>query len=285
MGESKDAAAAKGQGGVFDGLESCGVKDLGGLDLFTDSAEEGKRPGWKKKPEVKEINPADYVFLRKFDCPVCGSEFMSSQVRSSKVKMTGSDLDLKPLYTPFSPLRYDAVVCPMCGYAALTTYFNAVSEKQREAIKEKITPNFIYNEYPLAFSVDDALGRHKLALLCAVVKKVKASEKAILCLKMAWLCREKPDKSQEELAFIKNAMDGFVIALQKENLPIYGMDGPTVWYMMGELSRRLGKIDNALQYLSKVIVNPAASNRLKDKARDVRDLIKDDKTRDGQKQE
>jgi len=43
---------------------------------------------------------------------------------------------------------------------------------------------------------------------------------------------------------------------------------------MGELSRRVGRRDEAMRYISRVITSPSASNRLKERARDVRDLMK-----------
>ena len=41
----------------------------------------------------------------------------------------------------------------------------------------------------LKTSFEQALERYKLALACAVVKKGKVSEKAYVCLRMAWLLR------------------------------------------------------------------------------------------------
>lgn len=63
---------------------------------------------------------------------------------------------------------------------------------QAKNIKEKISANFHYQpEAGKIYTYDDALTRHKMALLNTVVKNGKSSERAYTCLKMAWLCRGK----------------------------------------------------------------------------------------------
>ena len=74
-------------------------------------------------------------------------------------------------------LKYDAILCPKCGYAALNRYFNFVMSSQAKNIKEKISANFHYQpEAGKIYTYDDALTRHKMALLNTVVKNGKSSE-------------------------------------------------------------------------------------------------------------
>ena len=103
-------------------------------------------------------------------------------------------------------------------------------------------------------SYDEAITKHKLALLNAVVKKSSVSEKAYICLKTAWLflrgkaesigrsapeSEEKAKLEAEELQFIDNAYSGFMEAISRENFPMCGMDENTVMYLISDLAIRL----------------------------------------------
>lgn len=83
-------------------------------------------------------------------------------------------------------------MCPKCGYSALSSNFDFLMPRQIKNIQEKISANFVKPEEPEdEYSYDDAILRHKMALLCTVVKQGKNSEKAYTCLKLAWLVRDK----------------------------------------------------------------------------------------------
>ena len=45
------------------------------------------------------------------------------------------DSDLRPKYQAMDSLKYDAVVCPNCGYAALNRFFNYMTDAQAKLIK------------------------------------------------------------------------------------------------------------------------------------------------------
>jgi uncharacterized protein (DUF2225 family) len=234
-------------------------------------------PPRKSAQEIKQEDPAaapeNYIFLRKRTCPACGLQFEDAALRVTKCRFTRGDTDLRPYYEPYDPILYDVVICYHCGYAAMHSAFDALTDRQAGVVKSEITPYYKYREYPLVFSVEDGIERYQLALLCAVVKKAKESEKAYLCLKLAWLCRASGE-TDKETGYLKCALEGFELAFAKESFPIYGMDDVTLTYLCGELSRRIGKKDEALRYIGRVIVSPAASDRLKQRAREVKDLIK-----------
>ena len=128
-----------------------------------------------------------------------------------------------------------------------------------------------------------------MALANAIVKNVKNSEKAFICLKAGWLLRGKaetiPDGTQglaelkhkaenEERAFLKNALDGFKTARENESFPMCGMDENTVDYLIAALSVEFGEYDTASKLISGLLVTRSANERLKEKARDLRELIK-----------
>lgn len=264
---------------IFAGLESLGFKDVEKVDVFQDSEKEKKEAA--SAEQKKEINEEDLIFDKSYTCPVCDNEFKSRMVRTGKVRPAGADSDLRPKYIGMDPLKYDAILCPECGYAALNRYFNFVMSGQAKNIKEKISSTFKHQpEAGRVYTYDDALMRHKMALLNTIVKGGKNSERAYTCLKMAWLCRGKRemllqgDYTKQEVAelvdeekeLLSNAYEGFEAAFTKEDFPMCGMDEYTMMYLLAEIARRIGKNEEAKRYVSKVLVARNAQRRIKDKA-------------------
>jgi uncharacterized protein (DUF2225 family) len=74
--------------------------------------------------------------------------------------------------------------------------------------------------------------------------------------------------------FLKQALEGFNTAYMTEIFPIYGLQRDSLMYLLGELNRRLGNNQDALQWYSKTIVNTNSSYKIKEMARVGKDLIK-----------
>ncbi len=265
---------------LFAGLESLGLKIKKDINVFEqDKKEERQAAQGETKP--KEISEESLLFDKTHKCPVCDSEFKCKMVRTGKAKLVSQDMDLRPKYQGIDPLKYDAILCPVCGYASLNRYFNFVMSSQAKQIKEQISNTFKYtSENAKTYSYDEAITRHKMALLNTVVKRGKVSERAYTCLKLAWLFRGKREVMmqgeyskeeakalyEEEKECLKNAHEGFVAAFSQEEFPMCGMDQYTVTFLVAELSRRIGEYEEAKRWVSKVLVARDANRRIKDKA-------------------
>ena len=129
-----------------------------------------------------------------------------------------------------------------------------------------------------------AVTKFKLALVCAMVKRGKASELAFLSLKLHWLIEsymEELDKESEEYKkcveddneCMRNAYDGFKKAFSSENLPIYGLDENTMPYIISALGYELGEYEGAKSMIGRVITSRTANERIKELARDLKDMI------------
>jgi hypothetical protein len=256
--------------GMFEGLESLGFKDLSEFDLFAGS--EGEQGG-KKKAEKKEETPMDYLLAKSFECPVCGLDFEDYMIRKSLLKVVSTDTDFRTYYQTVDPTRYDVLVCIYCGYAALHPQFARISDKQAMLVMEKIMPSFVTKEYTVPYSVEHAIERYKLALLCCVVKNAKNGEKGNLCLKIAWLYRDLKDEANEK-QFLGNALKLFKDAYASETFPIAAMDENTMQLLIAELARRVGNYSDAKKWISALIVNKNISSKLRVRAEDVRDMIR-----------
>ena len=224
-----------------------------------------------------------------YECPVCYQGFKAKTVRSGKLRSLGTDRDLRPLYDQMEPLKYDVVICPHCGYAALTRFFGGLTAGQIKAIKENISANFHpVKEEKEIYTYEEALYRYKLCLANTIVKHGKVSEKAYICLKAGWLLRsmgENLDPAEEdynkkmqeikeqEKDFLKNALDGLITARQTESYPICGMDEVTLEYLIAVLAMEFEKYDISSRLIYNILNTPTVNNRIKDKAREVKDEL------------
>lgn len=274
-------------GNIFAGLESLGLNINKDIAVY-EAAKKETKPEEASKP--KEIVEEDLIFDKTYTCPVCDTEFKSKMVRTGKAKLVSADTDLRPRYQGVDPLKYDAILCPRCGYSSLNRYFNFVMSSQAKLIKAQISQSFKYEENDeKIYTYDEAITRHKMALLNTVVKKGKTSERAYTCLKLAWLFRgkreeiEKKEASKEELEalqkeeiqFLENAHEGFVAAFSAEAFPMCGMDQYTVIYLVAELARRIGNVEEAKRWVSKVLVARDANKRIKDKALALKEMLQE----------
>ncbi len=274
--------------GILSGLEGFGLGNLENTDIFKDAS--GKND--KKEASVAatpQFQESDFVFAKTHTCPVCDKEFRSKTVKIGKAKLIGTDMDLRPKYDIIDSLKYDVILCPFCGYAALSRYFQYITTPQAKLVVANITKNFHNN--PTTgdiYTYDEAIERYKLALANAIVKRGKSSEKAYICLKMAWVVRGKienldedepnydklkSESQEEENELLKNALEGFLAARQSEGFPMCGMDESTVDYLIAVMSMRFDQLDVAAKLVSGILISPSANNRMKDKARNLKDML------------
>lgn len=276
--------------GIFSGLDKLGLGKLENVEVFEDTSKKEEAKDGKKKAAA--VTEADFLFEKTYVCPVCDKEFHSKKIRTGKVKLLAADTDLRPKYQYVDCLKYDAVVCPHCGYAALDRFFKFMMPAQARLIRENISSNF--KGLPPTeniYTYDDALERHQLALLNTVIKKAKESERAYTCLKMAWICRGKAESlpedapkreeqikelQEQEKELLENAYTGFETAFSKETFPMCGMDEITVSYLLAELARRIGHYEESSRWISRVLISREANERIKNRAREIKELLNKD---------
>lgn len=273
--------------GLLSGLGALGLKNLESMDLYEEEKKEAVLA--KDSGKTPVIQEADYLFDKTYECPVCYGQIKARTMKVGKAKLSHTDLDLRPVYENIEPLKYDVISCPHCGYSTLTRYFGGLTSSQSKAIKENISRAFKpANEKKDTYTYEEAVGRYKLCLANAIVKHAKASEKAYICLKAGWLIRsmrencekagETSAKEIEEIKaqeneFLQNALEGFVAARQAEGYPMCGMDETTVDYLISALSMEFEQYDVASKMISSILTSPAATNRMKDKARDLKEVL------------
>lgn len=271
--------------GLLSGLEQFGLSNLESMDLYEAPKKAGENGEGKEAPVMQE---QDYLFDKSFTCPICDKDFKARTVKIGKVKLLGTDLDLRPKYDQVDLLKYDIIMCPHCGYASLSRFFKFVTSPQAKNIQKAISASFKPQEEKETYTYDEALERYKLTLANAIVKQAKPSEKAYICLKTAWLLRGKgehldtqaPDYAEqkkqvdtEENEFLHSALEGFLAARQTESFPMCGMDEPTVDYLISVIAMRFEQYDVASRLIAGILTSPTASPRMKEKARMLKEMI------------
>lgn len=232
-----------------------------------------------------------FLFYKTVKCPICESSIKCRTIKSGKLRVLGTDIDMRQICSGMDANKYHVFSCNICGYTALERYFtDSMPSIAVKSVKEYLEKNSKGKgeEDPEYISYRQAFARYHAALGCATAKGLgaKASEQAYICLKTAWLLRGEQEElnalgkneqatalAETENRFLKFAYDQFVKARMTEDYPMCGMDEPTLDYLIAALAYETGDYDAATKTLSNVITSLNASARLKDKARDLKDEI------------
>lgn len=275
--------------GILSGLEKLGLGNLKEANLYDETKKNEKAGEGEKAQAAPVVQEQDFLFEKAQKCPVCDTDFKAKTVKIGRARLKGTDMDLRPKYESIDLLKYDVIVCPKCGYAALSRYFKYMTGAQAKLIKQNITPNYKGNVHTgETISYEEALERYQLTLANAIVKRARASEKAYICLKSAWLLRgyaesldenaedyktKKEEMEAQENEYLQNALEGFLAARQSETFPMCGMDEQTVDYLISVMAIRFEQYDVASKLIGSIITSTAASPRMKDKARDLKEIL------------
>ena len=276
---------------LFAGLEKFGFSGDEKLDITKDE-KTAKRAGAEAAAAApkKEAEEKDFLLDKKLKCPVCDKNITTKMVKSGKLRRGTPDDDLRPNYNGIDINKYDVAACPHCGYAAFTKTFEHLSSTQIKLIKENVSSKFkpVEEKEEDTYSYEKAIERYKLALVNAMVKKAKLSEKSYLCLKIAWLIRAEiptlPEGTDEEKAkkkakiveyngFYQQAFDGFMKAMSSEMPPYFGIQTSTLELMLSNMAIYFKKYDIATKLVGNLITNMSTPARIKDKALDLKDKI------------
>ncbi|MBA1334883.1 MAG: hypothetical protein HPY66_0504 [Firmicutes bacterium] len=200
------------------------------------------------------------LYQVKMNCPVCGVEFRTTRVKTSRSIVESRDADFCLHYKFENPMLYEAVVCPMCGYSSIYNSFSSIDEKDVNRIFEGIGRKWKQRDLGGRRTLDDALDAYKLVLICSQLRRDKRPGTfAQICLRLAWINRYKEDRAEEK-RFLQYALEHYREAYQHERL-MDKSDEIAVIYLIGELNRRLGHYNDAIKWFSQVVSHEARHNK------------------------
>ncbi|WP_010244078.1 DUF2225 domain-containing protein [Acetivibrio cellulolyticus] len=219
----------------------------------------------------------DSLYSKEIVCPVCKKKIEVTKVKSKACVIKSKDTDFCVYYEGINPILYDVWVCEYCGYASQGERFEGLADRDAKKIKENISPFWKSRKFCGERNIENALEAFKLALYNLQKIEAKASDFAKVCIRIAWLYRLSKDERENE--FLKHALKFYKEAYQKETFPINKLDECTCMYLIAELNRRVGDIDESIMWFNKLISSPdAKANKvLLETARDQYHLAKEQK--------
>jgi len=273
-------------GSLFDGLDAFGIEDIENTDLFDEGTEKKEAHASK----VVEIQEEDFLYDRAVRCPVCDTVFDVRTVKQGTAIQEGTHVNLRPIYKDMDLIKYDVILCEVCGYTALNRNFKKVSERQIKAVKEKISMKYVGKKYPQVYDYSIALERYKMALYNDMIMGRTDINKAYLCLKASWVIENLIEETTDAKSlleykemyqtFVTNALKGFNKNYNETVFPVFGMNQTTYQYLLGALSYEVKDMKATGYWLGKVLLSPVSSARIKGKARELKAQIDRDKEAD-----
>lgn len=274
---------------LLSGLEKFGLSSDGKLDILDDGTESSQK-NTPVEAEKETLTEKDFLLDRKVVCPICDKEFIVKVVKNSKLKRLEPDADLRPNHEYVDTIKYGVSACPRCGYAAMRRNFERLSPTQRKWIREQISANFRPIDEPKMeiYTYEYAIEKYKLALVSSMAKKAKLSEKAYICLNIAWLRRSEMESipadtpvnktriencKKEYEGFYRQAYDGFLKVVSTETPPYNGMDASTLEYILANMALHYKEYDVASKLISRLITSPSTTKRMKDKCLKIKEQI------------
>ena len=206
---------------------------------------------FRKGSNYMELSP---FYDKKVECLCCNKAFPTTKIRSKLVKVESTDTDFCPTYSESSvpALYYNVFVCEHCGFSFTEDFSRYFAPGTKEQILEQISAKWVKRSYHHERSLSQALETYKLALVCGTIKKEKFVTLAGIALRIAWIYRKLQNESQEQ-RFLKMACDQYIESYSTEDYASTQMSDTRVIYMIAELSRRIGDLDMATRYYSKII--------------------------------
>ena len=176
-----------------------------------------------------------------FTCGFCGQNFKDKIIWSTNVM--DRDSEFRPYAMGFDPLPYYVHACPHCGYTNDGDRAQ-LSDQEKVEIGKFLTA---YRESQ-GGRISSA-GKYEVLAHTYIIRQLPSDKIAYAYQRAAWMA----DDSHDETAgrkFRTATLEYLTKALEKSEVEAKMV--PNLTYLAGELNRRLGRFDEALQWFSRV---------------------------------
>lgn len=181
----------------------------------------------------------------ELQCPICETRFSSQTVVSTN-SFGGKRTDFHERAAGTQPLPYLIHTCNRCGYSGADRDFTEVdvTPMLKRRVWDELAPTVVCG--PLVGSV-----KYEAAAKVADWQGVEARSVADLLLRAAWCCVDECDVEAERY-FRRKAAWKFEEALSTYD-GVERSERAVLTYLVGELWRRVGRIDEAAKWFAKGI--------------------------------
>lgn len=222
-----------------------------------------------------ELTP---YYDKDITCLHCKEIFPTTKVRTKFIKVVETASDFQPIYKEVNGIYYNVHVCEHCGFSFTDDFSKYFAPGTQELIQQEITNKWVHRSYNGERTVFQAMETYKLALVCGTLKKEKNVAMAGLALRLGWLYRSLNNEGQEE-RFLTLARDYYAESYSTGDYSGTQMSEIRMLYMIAELSRRIGDIDEATRNFSRIIEKQSTATEPKiiDMAKEQWQLIREEK--------
>ncbi|HZG57604.1 DUF2225 domain-containing protein [Paenibacillus sp.] len=184
-------------------------------------------------------------------CLCCQRDFQTSRVRPSFKKPVKTDTDFCTYFKEGNenPEFYVVRVCPYCGFASTENFAASLTERQRAAVRDKISSTWQMRDFGNSRTIAEAMHTYKLALLSAQAIGERPRVVAGILHHIAWLYRYQGDQENEQ-RFLRFALQEYIRVYETEGLEV---NNARLMFLIGELHRRLKEFSDAVKWFSRVI--------------------------------
>ena len=191
------------------------------------------------------------IFDEEYICPLCGKTYESPTIGSSSYGYLDSEFRMHSF--GLNPLRFSLHICPYCKYPTKNPYEELTNE-QKTRIK-KILENKIG-----VIRVDKEL-LYKFLVYAQLTKELGYPNYAVAdaYLTAAWVADDL--RSSERKNLRKHTLDYFVKSLS-DDVTLTKKKIQVITYIIGELYRRLGEFEKAIEWFQKVKTRSKKFQRL-----------------------
>lgn len=172
-------------------------------------------------------------------CPLCARKFTS--MRMIGYQIGGKDSDFCPRYAGGNPMPKLLHLCPSCGFVGYVPDFQGRMKPEMRGRLRRVLSSLGYQPGSSLAGPE----RFRRAAVLAVYQGKPNVEIAELFLQATWCSRLDSESDEMESRARRKAVEYFERALKAGE--VSDDDKPVLLYLLGELKRRLGKHDEALQ--------------------------------------
>lgn len=216
------------------------------------------------------------LWNKKVKCPFCGTEFETTRMRSSVIKVKEKMTDFGNIYDGECAYLYAVTVCPECTFAAINKEFDTIradyEPKVLEATKKIHQSNVKKPDiFKTGHSTPEmAAKRHELAIAFTRMRRYSdIGTLAGLCMHLVWIYRL-AENHEKEKAAMAEALKAYKDFHEKGGDLPDKIGEPGILYLIGELHRRLGDYKEARRYYERALASrdiksyPAIANMVRD---------------------
>ncbi|MDI6799983.1 MAG: DUF2225 domain-containing protein [Actinomycetota bacterium] len=197
-------------------------------------------------------------------CPVCKAPFKALVVKHGSYAVKERDSDFCIHYTGTNPLYYAVWSCPNCGYAALAGEFENTNLRRSTKLVETLKGSILSGQNPDLTGMrtpEMAIKSYLQAIGCAKLSNSDSTAIAGFYLRVAWLYREIGEVDLEK-EYMAKSLSLYRDAFENSRTLPVKLGTVGVAYLIGELSRRLGEIEEAVKWFNVAVSHPEAKARM-----------------------